>query len=109
MLAERLIFNSVKVNVDIEPPYLRASTNSSLNIEVYPVNMLGFENPFGKAEVRFEIEEGQNLIQMQYETVHSVQIRSKGIEGEAIVGIYSLHSGVQISKILVKIFPLDRT
>lgn len=108
LLAERLIFNSAKVNVDVEPAYLRASTNSSLNISVYPVNMLGFKNPFGKAGVRFEVEEGNNLIELRDETACSVHVRSKGIEGEAIVGIYSLHTGIQISKVVIKIFPLDR-
>jgi len=51
LVAERLIFNTAKVNVDIEPAYLRASTSSSLNISVYPVNILGFVNPFGRADV----------------------------------------------------------
>lgn len=70
--------------------------------------MLGFENLLGKAEVRFEIEEGGNLIDLSEAPNSSVQVRSKGIEGEAIIGIYSLHSGVQISKVLIKIFPMDK-
>jgi hypothetical protein len=109
LLAERLIFNTTKVSVDIEPAYLRASTASSLNISVYPLNTLGFENPFGKADVRFEILEGGNLVDLSETTGRSVRVRSKGIEGEAIIGIYSLRSGVQISKVLVKIFPMDKT
>lgn len=87
---------------------MRASSSSSLNIAVYPVNMLGFRNLFGKADVRFEIEEGGNLVDLSEATGRSVHVRSKGIEGEAIIGIYSLRSGVQISKVLVKIFPMDK-
>lgn len=87
---------------------MRASTNSSLNISVYPVNVLGFKNLLGKTEVRFEIEEGGKLIDLSDATSRSVRIRSKGIEGEAVIGIYSLSSGVQISKVLVKIFPIDK-
>jgi hypothetical protein len=35
------------------------------------------------------------------------KIRSKGIEGEAIVGIYNLRSGLQITRVLIKIVPRD--
>lgn len=108
MIAERLVFNTTKVNVDIEPAYLRASSSSSLNVAVYPVNMLGFRNLFGKADVRFEIEEGGNLVDLLNVTGCTVNVRSKGIEGEAIIGIYSLSSGIQISKVLIKIFPMDK-
>jgi hypothetical protein len=94
--------------VDIEPPYLRASTTSSLTIKVYPVNRFGFKNLLGSAEVRFEIEEGENLIELAGETTESVKVKSKGIEGEAIVGVYSLRSGVMVSKVLIKIFPLGK-
>ena len=57
-------------------------------------------------EVRFEIEEGENLIELSDATTGSVKVKSKGIEGEAIIGIYSLRSGVMVSKVLIKIIPL---
>jgi len=98
----------VKVNVDIEPPYLKASTVSSLTMKVYPLNTLGFRNIFGRSDVRFEIEEGGNLIELQNATAEAVTVKSRGIEGEAIVGIYSLRSGVLISKVLIKILPLGK-
>jgi hypothetical protein len=34
-------------------------------------------------------------------------VKSKGKEGEAVVGIYSLKSGVELYKILIKILPKD--
>lgn len=100
------MLNTAKVKVDIEPPCLRASTTSSLTIEVYPVNTLGFRNLLGKTEVRFEIEEGDALISLEEMNTRSVTVRSKGIEGEATVGVYSLPSGVLISRILIKVLPL---
>lgn len=100
------MLNTAKVKVDIEPPYLRASTASSLTIDVYPVNTFGFRNLLGKTEVRFEIEEGDALISLEEMNTQSVTVRSKGIEGEAIVGVYSLRSGVLISRILIKVLPL---
>ena len=70
--------------------------------------MLGFENLFGKADVRFEIEEGGILVELTDATNRTATVRSKGIEGEAVIGIYSLISGMQISKVLIKIFPIDK-
>ncbi|MBZ0203643.1 MAG: hypothetical protein K8I03_11565 [Ignavibacteria bacterium] len=108
LLAERLIFTSADVKIEIEPPVLRASTNSELKIEVYRTNTLGFKTPFSNVELRFQIEEGSNLIEMTNETAAgSVKIRSKGLEGEAVIGIYSLKSGIQLKKVFVKILPRD--
>jgi hypothetical protein len=106
LLSDRLLLNTAKVNIDIEPPYLRASTASTLAIKVYPVNSFGFRNILGKTEVRFEIEEGDVLISLENIDTQSVTVRSKGIEGEAIVGIYSLRSGILISRVLIKILPI---
>jgi uracil phosphoribosyltransferase len=72
------------------------------------LNRLGFGNPLGKVNVRFEIEEGDNLIELTGITTESVTVRSKRIEGEAIVAVYSLRSGVMISKVLIKILPLGK-
>ena len=41
------------------------------------------------------------------ETGNNIVVRSKGIEGEATLGIYSLKSGMQIRKVLIKILPRD--
>jgi hypothetical protein len=106
LIADRVLLNTAKVNVDIEPPYLRASTTSSLTIKVYPVNTFGFRNLLGKTEVRFEVEQGDVLISLENMNTQSVTVRSNGIEGEAIVGVYSLRLGVLISKVLIKILPL---
>lgn len=106
LLSDRLLLNTAKIKVDIDPPNLRASTASSLMIKVYPVNTFGFRNLLGKTEVRFEIEEGDILISLEKMDTQSVTVRSKGIEGEAIVGVYSLHSGILLSRVLIKILPL---
>ena len=103
MLAERFIFTPVAVKIDTNPPVLRASFNSELKIKVFTVNSLGFETPFSKANARFEIEEGTNLVEISHEDPSTVTIRSKGLEGEAIIGVYSLKSGTLLGKVLVKI------
>jgi hypothetical protein len=69
--------------------------------------MLGFKTPFSKVYVRFEILQGTNLIEITSYTGESAVIRSKGIEGEAVVVVYSLKSGALVSKIVIKILPRD--
>jgi hypothetical protein len=87
---------------------LRASHNSQLEITIFRANMLGLKVPFSNVDVRFVIQEGANLVELVSESSEgSVTVRSKGIEGEAIVGIYSLKSGVEIKRVLIKILPRD--
>lgn len=108
LASERVIFTSNDLKFEVKPEVLRANPNSELEIEVYRINMLGFKVPFSSVEVRFQVEEGSNLVELHDESADGkVKVRSKGIEGEAIVGIYSLRSGAIIKNILIKILPRD--
>ncbi len=108
LLCDRLMFTSSDIKIEMNPDILRASTSSELAINVYRVNILGIKVPFSKIEAQFLIEDGNNLIELSGEqTGNSIIVRSKGIEGEASVGIYSLKSGMQIRKVLIKILPRD--
>ena len=109
LLSDRFIFVSVKTDIEINPAVLHASENSQLTIRVYPVNLMGFKTPFGETNARFDIEQGANLIEIKEVSAGIVNVRSKGIEGEAIVGVYSLKSGMLIQKVLIKILPRDLT
>ncbi len=107
-MADRVIFTSTDAKVEVKPEVLRASHNSQLEIIIFRSNMLGFKVPFSKVDVRFAAVEGANLIELLSESTEgTVTIRSKGIEGEAVVGIYSLKSGLEIKRILIKILPRD--
>lgn len=107
LVLERVIFTSSEIEVETTPEVLRASTSSELAINVYRMNMLGFKTPFSKVYARFEIEEGSNLVEITGQTEESATIRSKGIEGEAVIGVYSLKSGALVSRVLIKILPPD--
>lgn len=108
LISDRLMFTSSDVKIEMKPDILRASTSSELAINVYRINILGLRVPFSKIEAQFLIEDGNNLIELSGEqTGNSITVRSKGIEGEASVGIYSLRSGMQIRKVLIKILPRD--
>ena len=108
LAADRLVFTSSDVRIDIAPEVLRASVNSEVLISVKRVNILGFEVPFSKVDAAFVIEDGANLVEFAGEPgSSSVIVRSKGKEGEATIGIYSVKSGMQIRKVLLKILPRD--
>ena len=108
LLAERFIFTTSGIKVEIDPPVLRAVPHSELEIKVYRENAFGFKVPFSKAEVLFTIEEGSGIIELSGDSSQGiVKVLSKGVEGEAIVGIYSQKSGLQLKKVLIKILPPD--
>jgi hypothetical protein len=108
LVSERVIFTSSDVKFEVKPEVLRANLNSELEIEVYRINMLGFKVPFSRVEVSFRVEEGSNLVELHDESADGkVKVRSKGIEGEATIGIYALRSGAVIKNILIKILPRD--
>ena len=108
LLGDRFLFTSSDIKIEMNPSILRASTSSELTISVYRVNMLGIKVPFNKIDAQFIIEDGKNLIELRgEETGNSIIVKSKGFEGEASVGIYSLKSGMQIRKVLIKILPRD--
>ncbi len=110
LLAERFIFHTTKIIVEINPPVLRANISSFVILEIIPVNTLGFRTPFAKSQARFDVEEGANLVELvQNIDYNRAVVRSKGIEGEAIIGIYSLKSGMLLQRITIKIIQNDYT
>jgi len=108
LLGERFVFRTVRVEIEMSPPFLRASPTSQLSLKIIPINSLGFRTPFAHQKARFDIEEGSNLIELiqTIEYDHAV-VRSKGVEGEATVGVYSLNSGMLLNRISIKIVAND--
>jgi hypothetical protein len=90
----------------MHPSALYAASHSELVIEVIPVNLIGFRTPFEKAASTYVIEEGKNLVEViPAKEGTSAVVRSNGIQGEAIIGIYSIKSGEFLGRVLVKILP----
>jgi hypothetical protein len=108
LLVDKFVFTSSGVKIELTPEVLRASSSSELEIKIYRSNLLGFKVPFGNIDVRFVIEEGANLVEIISESPDgNAKVRSRGLEGEIVIGIYSIKSGMQISRILIKILPRD--
>jgi len=107
LIADRLFFTSSDIKIEQTPEVLKASLHSEMMLEVYRTNILGLKVPFSKLEVYFVIEDGKNLIELVGTESSSTKIRSKGVEGEAVLGIYSVKSGMQVRKIMISILPRD--
>ncbi len=86
-LAYYFIFNIYEVTIKTEPKFLFADQNSTIRVEAVPVNALGWQVPFRKAESKFEIIEGSDLVVIEQlsEKDGLLTLRSKGRHG--IVGI----------------------
>jgi len=98
------MFTSSGIKIDMKPEVMRGV--SEAEIIVFRSNLLGFKVPFSSVDVRFAVEEGANLVEIINESSDGkLKLRSKGIEGEAVIGIYNIKSGMQITRVLVKILP----
>jgi hypothetical protein len=104
LLAERLIFNTSDIKVNIEPDHLYATPGSELLIRLSPYNSLNFKNPLGNVNAAFEIESGRTLADIIDATSNSAKIKAKGLEGDLVVGIYSAKTGMLIKRINIKIY-----
>jgi hypothetical protein len=92
----------------VEPPFLRATESSELVLDAHPVNILGFKVPFKHINVQFIVEEGKNLVELiSNQDNHSAVVRSKGIEGEVIISIYSEKGSIPVTKVLIEILPVQ--
>lgn len=90
----------------MDPPVLKASPFSEMTITICNVNSLGFQTPFSKVQARFEIEEGSKLVELEnFVENNKVKMKSRGLEGEVVLGIYSLKSGMLLRKLSIKIVP----
>ncbi|MCX7878338.1 MAG: hypothetical protein N2510_06805 [Ignavibacteria bacterium] len=104
LVSDRLIFTSNSYKLDINPPVLNSHLNSSLEIEIYRINLLGFKVPFSKPEVLFTTE-NENLIAILQTASNKATVTSKGITGEAVVIIYSAETRLELKRIVIPILP----
>ena len=88
------IFNIYEVTIKTEPKFLFSDQNSTIKIEVIPVNALGWQVPFRKARSNFELREGKNLVTIEQLSADDglLILRSKGSAGKVGIVITSNYS-----------------
>lgn len=82
------IFNIYEIEVTVSPKIVFADPSCEIQIEIKPINALGWKVPFRTATGKFKIVKGNNIVEIikVKEDVGMFILRSRGIEG--IVGIY---------------------
>ena len=104
LLLDRLILTTANIEIELNPETLLPSHTSELTLSVNPKNLLKFRTPFRDIPVRFEVTEGSNLVELfPNSDGESVVIRSKGIEGEAVVSVYFLKNNLLLRKVMIRI------
>ena len=100
--------NIYEVIIEKTPEYLYADKNSTIKLEVVPINALGFRSPFRTVKSNFKIVEGNDLIEIiKKDELNGILIlRSKGSAGKAAVVI---HTGKSLLPSYVEIQILPNT
>jgi hypothetical protein len=107
ILSYYFLYNIYGDEIRKEPNYLYADNLSEMTIQVIPVNALGWKAIFRKSSAKFEIVDGDYLVEIINldEVNGKIKIRSKGIEGVLGIKIQSEHSLLP-EYIEVQILPL---
>jgi hypothetical protein len=88
------IFSIYEVTYKITPDKLYADNNSTLIIEVVPINSFGWKAPFRKTFSEFTINEGKDLVEVIFQDNSNgiLRIRAKEKPGKVSITIKSNYS-----------------
>src|ERR1035437_7918695 len=88
------IFSIYEVTYKITPDILYADNNSTLIIEVVPINSFGWKAPFRKTFSEFTINEGKDLVEVIFQDNSNgiLRIRAKEKPGKVSITIKSNYS-----------------
>jgi hypothetical protein len=94
LLVYYFIYNVYGSEIRKTPEYLFSDQESEMIIEVVPINALGSKAVFRTSSAKFEIIEGNDLIEVIMENTKKgvLKIRSKGKPGKVGINIKSEHS-----------------
>ncbi len=92
ILGYYFLYNIYETEVELNPKYLYADTNSIIEIKVIPINALGTRAIFRSIISEFEIIEGKELVEIISTNNGLLKLKSKGLKGKVGIKIYSKHS-----------------
>jgi hypothetical protein len=92
--AYNYIFSIYEINYKTSSHELYADNQSTVTIDVFPVNALGFRAPFRKSKVKFQIAEGKDLVDIIKldESKGIIILRAKHLTGMVVVNFKSVYS-----------------
>ncbi|MGQ9798920.1 MAG: hypothetical protein ACUVRG_06455 [Ignavibacterium sp.] len=87
-------YNIYEIKVEISPKHLYSELNSTIEIKVVPINVLGSKALFRSTKSEFEIIEGAPLVEIVFldKQLSILKLKSKGLEGKVGIKIYNSHS-----------------
>lgn len=88
------IFNIYEVIIKVEPDLLYADNQSKVELQIVPLNSLGWKAPLRKSPADFEIIEGESLVETEYlnNDEGKLILKAKSETGNVVVKIKSEHS-----------------
>jgi hypothetical protein len=88
------IFSIYEITYKVTPDKLYADNNSTLIIEVVPINSFGWKAPFRKTFSEFTINEGKDLVEVIFQDNSNgiLRIRAKEKPGKVSITIKSNYS-----------------
>ena len=100
------IFNIFETTIQVNPQNLFADNQSTITIEVIPINALAWKVPFRNVTVDFKITEGQDLIKIIYENRDKgiIKLKAENITGKVMVYVKPKYSLLP-SIIEINIYP----
>lgn len=94
ILTYNYLIKIYEVKVELKPKNLYTDINSTIEIQVIPINALGFKALFRSTKSSFEIVEGEELIQIinSDSKESKLILKSRGKEGKVGIKVFSEHS-----------------
>ncbi len=94
ILTYNYLIKIYEVKVELKQKNLYIDINSTIEIQVIPINALGFKALFRSTISSFEIVEGEELIQIidSDSKESKLTLKSRGKEGKVGIKVFSEHS-----------------
>ncbi len=100
------VFGIYEVTYTLTPEKLFADNQSTVTLKAIPINSFGWEAPFRNAHTKFEITEGQDLVNIVSEDFAAgiLVLQAKNNTGKVVVLIHSKYALLP-SSIEITIYP----
>ena len=87
LVVYQYVISIYEVSYSVNPPHLFADSRSTTTVAAVPLNSFGKEAPFRSVSVKFEIKEGEELIDIvsQDESEGFIILRAKDRDGLVVI------------------------
>jgi hypothetical protein len=106
-LTWRFVFDIKDVDVEVDPPCIYPDGSSTAFLKVVPRNSLGFQTPFVRLGIKFEVDEGREKVDVTYSPdSSSIRLKAKYETGDVVVFIRTSRSIIPLRVVVPIVMPL---